>query len=29
MDRWLAGGTGGSRRKRTAFPTGVRRDPLG
>jgi DNA polymerase-3 subunit epsilon len=29
MDRWLAGGTGGSRRKRTALPTGVRRDPLG
>ena len=29
LDRWLAGGTGGARRKRTAFPTGVRRDPLG
>lgn len=30
MDRWLASGTsGGSRRRKTAMPTGVRRDPLG
>ena len=32
MDRWLAGGTSGgsgSRRRQTAMPTGVRRDPLG
>jgi DNA polymerase-3 subunit epsilon len=31
MDRWLAGGTsaGGGRRRRSALPSGVRRDPLG
>lgn len=30
LDRWLAGGTGASvRRKRSAMPSGVRRDPLG
>ncbi len=32
LDRWLAGGTSGGsggRRRRTAFPTGVRRDPTG
>jgi DNA polymerase-3 subunit epsilon len=31
MDGWLSGGTGagGSRRRRSAMPTGVRRDPLG
>jgi DNA polymerase-3 subunit epsilon len=29
LDRWLAGGTGSPRRKRSALPSGVRRDPLG
>ncbi len=29
LDRWLAGGTGGARRRRSALPSGVRRDPLG
>jgi DNA polymerase-3 subunit epsilon len=29
LDRWLAGGTGGGRRTRSALPSGVRRDPLG
>jgi DNA polymerase-3 subunit epsilon len=29
LDRWLAGGTAQPRRKRSAMPSGVRRDPLG